>query len=340
MKLTMRGIFLVAMLAVVGTAMYVRGDEPGITFATNGVDLKIDDKAWYNGSPVASATWAMKKLVPGSDHFFNFYDIKPGDYGCNVISMHVTNTDAWMCLDFTHLTNNDNGVNAPESKVDPNGTTTGELANGTEFFGWVDDGDAIFEPPIEKALFGTSTQSDLSVLSDRSYAVGDSKYGSSCNKNTTKYVGICWCAGNLSVNTSTGKISCDGSTLGNAAQTDSFSVDVSIRAMPAPENPKFLCRPKPPKQDDEGDDKDHNGDNGDDGKGGKSGDDGHDGKNGEDANSSTHITIVNSGSTTSTTKSSSNTSGNSAGPGGTVTTGNASSTATTTNILNRTDIHR
>ena len=317
-SLTARTIFLATLLAVVSVAAYVRSDEPGITFATNGIDLQIDSKAWYNGSPVASATWSLKNLVPGSDHFFNLSDIKPGDYGCNVISMHVKKTDAWLCLDFKNLKSFDNGVNEPESHVDPNGAASGELAAGTEFFGWVDNGDGTFQPG-EKILFGTSTQAASSVLNDRTYIIGDSKNGSSCKQNTTKYVGICWCAGDLTVNTVTGKIGCDGNALGNAAQTDSFAVDVSIRAQPAREKPTFICGVKPPKDGDEND------------KGEKDDDRGH---------GPVTIDIHNNGNVHSTTTSSENTGGNSAGSGGRVTTGHASSTATTTNTVNRNDLRR
>ena len=240
-KLTMRGLFLIGLVVLVSVAAYARTGEIGVTFATNGIDLQIDSKAWYNGSPVLSATWAMKNLTPGADKFFNFNDIKPGDSGCNVISMHVKKADAWMCLDFKNLTSSDNGVNEPESHADANGTATGELAGGTEFFGWLDDGDGIFEPPSEKALFGTSTQAASSVLNEKTYIIGDSKHGNSCKKDTTRYVGVCWCAGNLTVNMATGGYTCDGSALGNEAQTDSFSVDVEIRAEPAREKLQFIC---------------------------------------------------------------------------------------------------
>src|SRR3990167_6659270 len=123
-----------------------------------------------------------------------------------------------------------------------------------EFFGWLDDGDNKFEKE-EKPLFGTTTQSASIVLDDKTYVIGDAGNGNSCKVNQSRYVGIYWCAGNLSVNLSTNTISCDGSTLGNEAQTDSMSVDVSIRAMPSKENPKFLCgKDKPPHDGDDNDD--------------------------------------------------------------------------------------
>ena len=258
--LATRGAIVIAVALVAGTAWYVRGVEPSTTFATKGIDLKIDSKAWYNGVKVPSATWKLKNLDPESDKFFNFDDVKPGDFGCNVISMHVQKTDAWMCLDFKNLEESENGVNEPESHED--NTEGADLADGTEFFGWIDDGDGKYEPPNEKALFGTSTQAASDVLDDKTYVIGDSKKGGACKVNTTRYVGMCWCAGNLVVNQN-GTMSCDASTLGNEAQTDSFTLDVSIRAEPVTQKPKFICGDTPPNpddpphEDDEDEDDDH-----------------------------------------------------------------------------------
>ena len=255
-KIVGRGILLAGFFALVVTALYARGIEPGVTFATYGIDLKIDSEATYNGVSVPSGTWELKNLVPGVDKFWNFYDIKPGDYGENTISMHVKKADAWLCLDFSNLTSADNDQNEPESLEDSDGTLNGELADGMEFFGWLDDGDNKFEKE-EKPLFGTTTQSASIVLDDKTYVIGDAGNGNSCKVNQSRYVGIYWCAGNLSGNLSTNTISCDGSTLGNEAQTDSMSVDVSIRAMPSKENPKFLCgKDKPPHDGDDNDDED------------------------------------------------------------------------------------
>ncbi|MDO8728426.1 MAG: hypothetical protein Q7K26_00885 [bacterium] len=258
-KIVGRLILLTGFFALIVGALYARGVEPGVTFATNGIDLKIDSTSTYNNVSVPSATWELKNLTPGVDKFWNFDDIKPGDYGENTISMHVKKADAWLCLDFSNLTSLDNDQNEPESLDDPDGTLDGELAEGMEFFGWLDDGDNKFEKG-EKPLFGTSTQSALDVLDDTTYVIGDARNGNSCKVNQSRYVGIYWCAGDLSVNLSTNIISCDGSTLGNEAQTDSMSVDVSIRALPAKENPKFICSgtkpPKPPHDDGDDDEED------------------------------------------------------------------------------------
>lgn len=240
--LATRAAIIIAVALVAGAAFWVRTVEPGITFATNGIDLKIDSKAWYNGAVVPSATWALKNLTPGADKFFNFGDIKPGDSGCTVVSLHASK-DAWMCLNFKNLVQSENGVNEPEGQVDI--SAGAELADGTEFFGWADDGDGVYEPPGEKALFGTTTQAASQVLNTKTYAVCDVTTGA-CTQNATRYVGMCWCAGNLSVNQTTGATSCDATTLGNAAQTDSFAVDVSVTAESAAEKPTFTCNGVPP----------------------------------------------------------------------------------------------
>ncbi len=239
-KIVGRGVLLVGLFGLVGMAVYARGIQPGVTFATYGIDLKIDSEATYNGVPVPSGTWALKDLVPGVDKFWNFDDIKPGDYGENTISMHVKKADAWLCLDFNNLSQSENSVNEPESHEDANGEAGGELADVMEFFAWKDDGDNIFEKG-ETPLFGTSTQSAINVLNETTYPIGDSSWGGSCGVNQSRYVGIYWCAGDLQVDLNTAQIVCDGSGLGNETQTDSMTVDVSIRALPSKENPKFIC---------------------------------------------------------------------------------------------------
>lgn len=241
-----RTVILLGMMVFAGTAAaFVPGDTVATgSFTSTKLDLKIDSKAWYNGVSVPSATWALKDLTPGVDKFFNLDDVKPGDFGCNVISIHAKKSDAYACIDFKNMKNDESGINEPESLVDPNGNVSGELAAGTEFYGWIDDGDGKFEPSSEKTIFGTTTQDALHVLNNKTYAVGDSKNSSFIKQGKTKYVGMCWCAGNLTVNPKTGAMTCDGRVLGNETQTDSFSVDVLIRAVSSKDQPKFVCSNK------------------------------------------------------------------------------------------------
>lgn len=246
-KLGVRVLTIAALVVVVVVANRVRGNEPGVTFAgcCNGIDLKVDSSAFYNGSAMPNLSWTLKNLVPHVDKFFNFADIKPGDYGRTVISLHV-NKNAWMCLDFTKLKDEDNTQNEPEALVDPDGLLSGELAEGMEFFGWFDDGDTLFEIG-ETPLFGTSTQSASTTINYMSYALADAGYGTPFVASTTRYVGIAWCAGDLQVNLGTAQIGCDGTALGNAGQTDSLKVSISLRAVPTKDASRFTCvRRRPP----------------------------------------------------------------------------------------------
>ena len=246
-KIGARTLIVAGVFALVVAANHLRGIEPGTTFATQGIDLKVDSKTWYNGSLVPSSTWALKDFTPGVDKFWQFDDVKPGDFGCTVISLHVKKTDAYMCLDFKNLSESENGENEPESHED---TTSGpDLADGTQFFGWDDiDGDGKYEPPTEKILWGATPASQS--LDDTTYVIGDSRGGGICQVDKTRYVGICWCAGALTpqsgMNKSSGSAVCDPTTLGNEAQTDSFTVDVALRAAPVKQNPRFLCDPDEP----------------------------------------------------------------------------------------------
>mgnify|MGYP001610293410 FL=1 len=132
-------------------------------------------------------------------------------------------------------------------------THGGDLAAGTKVFAWRDDGDNIFEPQSgESALFpaqGGSASGGGSaavLLNDTVYAIADALHTPAIPANTPKYFGLAWCAGDLSVNLTTGAMQCSGAALGNIAQTDSFSVDLSLTARSAADEPQFTCDGKTP----------------------------------------------------------------------------------------------
>ena len=295
------------LVAAAAIAAYLLSPSTGYTFATGDSNLKIDSRAIYNGVLQPQSTWALKNLQPHSDRFFDLKDVKPGDTGTARISFHV-NKESWICLDFENLKERENGRNEPESHEDASGgTNRGELADGTEFFAWYDDGDSTFEVG-ERPIFGTSTpQSAADLFDDTTYALADAVAGSAFPANQTKYIAITWCAGDLAVNTATAAISCDATTLGNEAQTDSFSLDVGFRAVPKKDNRNFTCK--------------------------KQGNSCHWGGC-NSGSCKVGVKIDNHGTIISNTNSSVNTGGNSAGAGGTVITGDATSNSSSINILN------
>ncbi len=241
-KIGVRTTLIVGVVALLVYALGVRGSSVGATFATGsgtgGLEMKIDSRTIYNGVLQPALSWALKDLTPWADHFFNFGDVKPGDHGTNTISIHIKKNPAWVCLDFVNLKDKENGKNEPESQVD--GTSDGELSHELEFFSWMDDGDNKYEIG-ERALFGTSTQSAFEVLKGKSYALADAHTGTAFPAGQTKYVGVVWCAGDLSVSTTTASIACNGEAMGNEAQTDSMSLDVALRAVSSKDQKRFSC---------------------------------------------------------------------------------------------------
>lgn len=233
---------LVGFVVLVGIgAAY--GQPVGATFAnssgTGGLELTIDSVSSYNGEPRADLSWELKNLVPGVDHFFNFTDIKPGDTGEHTISIHVEENPAYVCLDFTNLVDAENGVNEPESWVDV--TPGGDLSRAIEFFAWRDDGDNVFEVG-ERPLFGTSSQAAINVLNNTTYPLADAATDEVFEEGETYYVGVSWCAGDLTVDLNTAAVSCDPLAMGNSYQTDGLSVDVSLRAVEATSFTDYRCQ--------------------------------------------------------------------------------------------------
>ncbi len=246
-KIGARVTLIVGVLVLVGFLFAMRSEATGVTFATGsgtgGLEMKIDSKTWYNGALQPQLSWTLKHLNPWSDHFFSFDDVKPGDTGTSSMSIHIKQNPAWVCLDFKNLADAENGINEPEGHVD--GNALGELSGELEFFGWRDDGDYRYEVG-EKSLFGSSTtQSALEVLGEKTYALADYTHGPAYAPNSTHYVGVTWCAGNLEVNTATAVITCDGTVMGNESQTDSMNLDISFRTVVATQQPKFTCIPEP-----------------------------------------------------------------------------------------------
>lgn len=261
-------VFIITLLSFL-VVILASGVSVGYTFATkdgqgqSGLELRIDSKTTYNGVLQPALTWELKNLVPTSDHFFNFTDVKPGDVGKNIISLHVSKNPAYVCLDFNNLRDYENSTNEPEALVDH--LSGGELSKYLEFFAWRDDGDNIFEKN-EKVIFGSSnsTQAANILLSSTTYAISDAGTGNYCAVNSTNYVGIVWCAGDLQVDLNTAEIKCDGSKLGNIIQTDSMMVDVALRAVQAGSNQGFKCKqePKPECKDNKGKNCEPKGNNG------------------------------------------------------------------------------
>ncbi len=146
--------------------------------------------------------------------FFNFNDVKPGDLGVNVISLHVTSNDAFVCM------------YAPNQIATPN---PGHLADYIKFYVWNDDNGNGVQDGSESAIGGVDTLAQLNA------------YLGTVLGNSTKYLGIKWCFGEFGSNYDT----CNG--LGandhgyNLAQNDQLQTDLGFYAVQTRNNTGFTC---------------------------------------------------------------------------------------------------
>lgn len=280
MKKILSSILVVAVVAVgvgVATRAFFSDTETSIanTFATGAIDLKIDSTAHYSGlvckmAPEAQIyTWQKEDpnavikdthLVSLLDQecmgswtladigtvnqkaFFNYADLKPGDTGENTISLHMDNNDAYVCATIKNMVDEEVGVwTEPEAEVDQT-TPQGELAKNLMFFAWAEeDGNNIFEPAKGEVKLFTNTVGDAEdVLNGKVYPLYTPATGAMPG-NSTKYIGLAWCAGTFIVNTETGAMSCSGASMGNEAQTDKLTADIEFYVEQARNNPDFTC---------------------------------------------------------------------------------------------------
>lgn len=174
--------------------------------------------------------WQTKDLTEG-DTFWDFTDVKPGDWGTNVISLHVTSNDAFVCMSTEGAQDNENVRIEAELPTDVTpGATEGELSKYLKVVVWDDNGDGVHQN-TETVLYSGL----LKELATAKLVLPTS---------TTAYLGLAWCAGAQTVQ-GDGSISCNGSGDQNDAQTDSFVSDVVFTAVQQRNNGDFVCPGKP-----------------------------------------------------------------------------------------------
>jgi len=241
----------------------------GNTFTAGAIDLTIDNTSYYNGQFSTSTSWIQKDLESG-DWFFNFSDLKPGDWGEDTISLHVSNNDSYLCADVTLTSDNDNGLTEPEGNdgdVTPGPTGQGELANAVNFVWWADDGDNVLEdgenvlPGGPLGVLGIDQPMTIALSDSQGNIWGDP---GALPGDSNRYVGKAWCFGDFALtpvaqdnegytgdtdnpagtngpNVRSSGISCNGAQIDNKTQTDSMTADVSFRAVQSRNNGAFVC---------------------------------------------------------------------------------------------------
>lgn len=249
-------IALVTVLVVGASQAFFSDTETssGNVFAAGAIDLEIDNHSWYNGALVSELTWEFGDL--DGRLFFNFRDLKPGDWGEDTISLHVNDNDAYICADITLTSNEENTITEPESKLGDN-DDTGELAQEINFVWWADDGDNVLETDEKGSVIKSNlggawlNQAYTIALADSQRNIWDAtQSGGPVTGGVNYFIGKAWCYGELTtVPVSEGEgdpavdsgIFCNGEPVSNISQTDSATLDVSFTALQSRHNEGFVC---------------------------------------------------------------------------------------------------
>lgn len=259
-------ISAVAAIAIGATTAFFSDTETstGNTFTAGSLDLKVDSDCMYNGMECINGYWNNSQVpgdecscifeekdLTGTDLFFDFADVKPGDGGEDTISLHVHDNDAWACVTLGPLTNDDISSNEPELEAgddpeDSQDPTDGELAQNLMFRIWAD-----------KGTFGQ--------LGCENVVPGDNKYNPECGDvpltegpaSGDPLEGVTWTLADSNYNVFTGSGPLIGSTtyyigvgwwvdsgVGNIIQSDSVSGDISFYAEQSRNNAAFDCQAK------------------------------------------------------------------------------------------------
>ncbi len=158
-----------------------------------------------------------------SHKFWTFGDIKPGDWGTNVVSLHVYDNDAYLCLE----------------AFDEDGAETedGNIGNYINVLSWLDkEGTGEFNQEDGDVELGTNALGQGGTLA--SLEPGDD-HGEYLAGTSTEYVTLAWCAGDISLDE--GNISCDGSSVSNDAQGTSFYAGLMAYVEQTRNNDEFSC---------------------------------------------------------------------------------------------------
>jgi predicted ribosomally synthesized peptide with SipW-like signal peptide len=273
---------MVATVVILGTNAFFSDEEKSVgnVFQAGAIDLKVDNTCYYNGQacidgfwggkadPIenptnkCSCTWSEDDLNKGQ-LFFNFSDLKPGDWEEDTISLRVYDNDAWACASIELTQDDDNTCTEPELDDDESCNEVdgdlfdGEIAKNLQFMWWLDDGDNVLEA-YENILFGgpvtladmvgpdnkldlTFADSSFSMLGQDKYMVGGKIY----------FIGKAFCFGKMTPAplTEPGDYSptqdqgftCDGSVVNNAPQTDVALGNIGFYVEQVRNNPTFLC---------------------------------------------------------------------------------------------------
>lgn len=265
-KLILSGLVVVGVMSALITVTIAffqdREESKGNLFQAGSIDIKLANTSYYNGELVEGASWQFADLddqqgpYEGKYLFYNFNDLKPGDWGEGTLGLKVLTNESWLCADITVTENNENDITSQERRLQDT-DVVGELANMIKFIWWTDDGDNVLED--DETVIRQSTLADVPtgipapiIFADATKNLWDAN-GGPLPGNMEKSIGSGWCYGDMTIaprpqgeNYPDGPVEnsgflCNGENVGDLSQSDSVKLDVLFYAVQARHNPDFVC---------------------------------------------------------------------------------------------------
>ena len=183
----------------------------------------------YTNTPGAMCELWLERNID-TEQFFNFDDVKPGDHGRDVISLHVDENDSYACLLVHEGVDLENTLLDPEEEYGDVTDSLGELSGYINVFMWRDlDADGMYDPAGETSIYENGIDG---LTTDEIVLIGN---------GPTTYYGLAWCAGDMTVNHSNGEIGCDGHGMHDDAQSDMYTASLTAFAEQTRHNEGFTC---------------------------------------------------------------------------------------------------
>lgn len=237
-------IAFAAAMAIGATVAYFNDTETssGNTFTAGSIDLTVDSfGAFRNGVGIPDTPWLARNLT--SEKFFDFDDVKPGDWFDRSISLHVENNPAWACLLIKNRHNDEHDLTDPEQEArdttqgDTNGLGNGELGQNMYALGWFDSNvNGKLNEPQEKRF----VDSFFDVFTKIALHDSTTNNGSLNPQIPIEFLQLNLCAGTPIV-AGDGTVTCNGSLMDNKSQTDSITADLQLYVEQVRNNPNFKC---------------------------------------------------------------------------------------------------
>jgi len=270
---------LLAILTVAGGAYYATNaffsdneTSTGNVLGAGSIDLKVGNDSYYNGvlqdgsDDTVDTSWSLKNI--DNEVFFNFTDLKPGDWGEDTIELKVLNNDSWACARLQLTKNDENTRIDPETDAgddsdDGGDPYDGELAQNLYFIWWPDDGDNVLETDEEPLADLRGYLPDLLAFNgddpwEVDLTLADAQWNFFTKTTDTPlvgeqpyYIGKAWCFGDITLlpvtegqgvdPTVDSGIRCDGTNVDNMSQTDLVEGVLEFTAVQYRNNEGFLC---------------------------------------------------------------------------------------------------